>query len=224
MADDMVLPFPPSPAQVLINILQAPITTAPPAKKPCGKKPSRTITPLLRTVKGKRVDASQVAAIVETFQQSKPTPEPRTDQRPTPARDAKDNQGNNSKHTGAGTSNMDNTTVTGGEQQPQIHPRKVSRPGRGSSKGAPRAQTPGGQRRSARHKKRSAIVLENDWLAAEEMLTAHIAAATKAAKDRRAAFHSAITNESPVRKLSLHVVWLKLTPAGSNTDASHLLL
>jgi len=59
---------------------------APPAKKPCGKKPGRTITPLLRTVKGKRVDASQVAKIVETFQQSKPTSEPRTDQRPTPAR------------------------------------------------------------------------------------------------------------------------------------------
>jgi len=93
---------------------------APPAKKPCGKKPGRTITPLLRTVKGKRVDASQVAKIVETFQQSKPTSEPRTDQRSTPAWDAKVNQGNISKYTGAGTSNMDNTTVTGEEQQPQI--------------------------------------------------------------------------------------------------------
>ena len=54
--------------------------------------------------------------------------------------------------------------------------------------------------------------MENDWLAAEEMLTAHIAAATKAAKDRRANFHNRIRNELPVRKLSLRIAWLKLTP------------
>ena len=102
-------------------------------------------------------------------------------------------------------------------------PRLPARNSNHRSKGASRVQTPRGQRRSARHKKRPAIVVENDWLAVEEMLTAHIVAATKAAKDRRANFYNRSRSESPVRKLSHHIVWLKLTPA-SSTDASHLLL
>ena len=101
--------------------------------------------------------------------------------------------------------------MTGEEQQPLNNPSKTCRPGRGTRKGASHAQTFAGQRHSARQKKRSAIVLENDWLAAKEMLTAHSAAATKAVKDRRANFHNIIRNELPVRKLSLHIVLLKLT-------------
>ena len=89
--------------------------------------------------------------------------------------------------------------MTGEEQQLQNNPSKTCRPGRGTGKGASRAQTSAGRRHSARQKKRSAIVLENDWLAAEDMLTAHIAAATKAAKDRRANFHNRIRSESPVK-------------------------
>ena len=168
---------------------------APPAKKLCGKKLSGNITPLLRTVKGKRVDASQVAEIVETLKDGHPL-------------------GNNSEHhTGTATSNMDtNTVVAGEEQQPQNNPRKTCRPGRGIGKDTSCAQTSAGQRRSVRQKKRSAIVLENDWLVAEEILTVHIAAVTKAAKDRHANFHNRIRNELPVRKLSLRIAWLKLTP------------
>jgi len=87
------------------------------------------------------------------------------------------------------------TTVAGEEQQLQNNPSKTHHPGRGTGRGASRTQTSAEQRRSARQKKWSAIVLENDWLVAEEMITAHIAAATKAAKDRRANFHNRIRNE-----------------------------